>query len=170
MASERPLIVTLEMDGASQEMFGELRDRHFPPERNVVPAHLSLFNQLPGARESHISSDLEEMCRRQQPVSLVATELLFMGKGVAYRLESQGLASVRGALAERWEPWLGPQDRQGFRPHVTVQNKVSPERVRDLHARLSRTFSRFEVRGEGLLLWRYLGGPWEAAGTYPFGG
>lgn len=170
MASEPPLILTLEMDGASQEMFGELRDRHFPPERNVVPAHLSLFNQLPGARESSISSDLEEVCRRQEPVVLVATGLLFLGKGVAYRLESPGLATVRETLTERWKPWLGPQDRQGFRPHVTVQNKVSPERARSLHDQLSRTFSRFEVRGEGLLLWRYLGGPWEAAGEFPFGG
>lgn len=170
MTSERPLILTLEMDRASQEMFGGLRDRHFPPEHNVVPAHLSLFNQLPGAREGRISSDLEELCRHQDPMTLVATELLFMGKGVAYRLESPGLAALRKALAERWEPWLGPQDRQGFRPHVTVQNKVSPDRARDLHGQLSRAFAPFEVRGEGLLLWRYLGGLWEGAGTFPFGG
>ncbi len=77
--------------------------------------------------------------------------------------------ALRRELAGRWEPWLGPQDRQGFKPHVTVQNKVSPTLARDLHERLQASFSPFEVGGTGLSLWRYLGGPWEPIGTYPFG-
>lgn len=55
-----------------------------------------------------------------------------------------------------------------MRPHVTVQNKVSPQKARALRERLEQTFTPFEVRGEGLLLWRYLGGPWELVGEYLF--
>ena len=88
---------------------------------------------------------------------------------MAYELSSPGLWALRRELANRWEPWLGAQDRQGFKPHVTVQNKVSPGRARALHEQLQATFSPFEVEGLGLSLWRYLGGPWEGAGMYPFG-
>ncbi len=88
---------------------------------------------------------------------------------MAYELVSPELEEVREWLADRWEPWLGAQDRQRFKPHVTVQNKVSAERARELYDRLGGSFSPFEVGAKGLLLWRYLGGPWEPVGEYDFG-
>jgi len=163
------MILTLRMDESSQEHFDRLRELHFPPERNYLRAHLTLFHKLPGEQEAEISADLREICREQGPPTLTATGLRFLGKGVAYELSSPGLASVRKDLVRRWEPWLGPQDRQGFKPHITVQNKVAPEQARALHRELQAAFSPFEVEGLGLSLWRYLGGPWEPAGTYPFG-
>jgi hypothetical protein len=63
-----------------------------------------------------------------------------------------------------------PQDRQGFQPHVTVQNKVTPAEAQDLLRALQATFAPFAVQGEGLHLWRYLGGPWRLARTFRFGG
>lgn len=77
---------------------------------------------------------------------------------MGYRLESPALQVARRRLAGAWRPWLGAQDRQGFRPHVTVQNKVPPDEARVLHGRLKETFAPCEVLGGGLL-WRYLGGP-----------
>jgi hypothetical protein len=53
---------------------------------------------------------------------------------------------------------------------VTVQNKVSPEEARATLATLQARFTAWEVRGEGLLLWHYRGGPWEEAGRFPFRG
>ncbi|MDQ3498971.1 MAG: 2'-5' RNA ligase family protein [Actinomycetota bacterium] len=161
-----PLILTLKMDDPSQEMFDRLREEHFPKERNFIPAHLTLFHKLPGDREGEISSTLQALCRQQEPFPLIATGLVFMGRGVGYRLESSTLPAVRKKLAEEWWPWLGSQDRQGFRPHVTVQNKVPPEEARVLHRGLEKTFSPFRVRAEGLLLWRYLGGPWDLVKYY----
>jgi len=166
-ASE-PLILTLKMDERSQEMFDRLRGLYFPPERNYLSAHLTLFHKLPGEREAEISADLREVCRDRQPLTLTATGLRSLGQGVAFELSSPDLVMLRRELAGRWGSWLGAQDRQGFRPHVTVQNKVSPERAKALHGRLLATFSPFEVGGVGLSLWRYLGGPWEPSGTYPF--
>lgn len=165
-----PLILTLQMDSSSQERFDRLRELHFPPERNYLSAHLTLFHKLPGEQEAEICDDLEELCRDQTPFTLTTTGLRFLGRGVAYELSSPELASVRKDLARRWEPWLGAQDRQGFKPHVTVQNKVSSERARALHEQLQATFSPFEVGGVGLSLWRYLGGAWEPVGTHLFRG
>jgi len=165
-----PLNLTLMMDGLSQEGFDRLREEHFPKARNFIPAHLTLFHKLPGDREVEVCETLDDLCRRQRPFALTATGLVFMGRGVGYRLESPQLQGVRRRLAEAWWPWLGSQDRQDFRPHVTVQNKVAAVEARALHGRLQETFAPFEVGAEGLLLWRYLGGPWEPAGAYAFDG
>ena len=165
-----PLILTLRMDDLSQQNFDHLREEHFPKARNFIPAHLTLFHKLPGDREGEIGETLDDLCRRQRPFTLTATGLVFMGRGVGYRLESPALPGVRKQLADAWWPWLGAQDRQGFRPHVTVQNKVAPEQARALHRSLEETFAPFEVGAEGLTLWRYLGGPWEPVGSFGFGG
>ncbi len=170
MNEDAPLILTLLMDDASQTRFDRLREEHFPPDRNYLRAHLTLFHKLPAERAVEIRADLREVCGDREPFTLTAKEVRFLGRGVAYELSSPELLSLRKGLAVRWGSWLGAQDRQGFRPHVTVQNKVSPEEARTLNERLRASFSPFEVGGEGLSLWRYLGGPWETAGMYPFGG
>jgi len=162
------LILTLKMDDRSQEHFDRLRELYFPPERNYLSAHLTLFHKLPGEHQAVISADLQELCLHQTPFTLNATGLRSLGRGVAYELSSPKLMALRRGLAERWGPWLGAQDCQGFKPHVTVQNKVSPERAQALYEQLRATFSPFEVEGLGLSLWRYLDGPWEPAGTYLF--
>jgi hypothetical protein len=46
-----PLILTLEMDTHSFEILDALRKKHFPPERNVLDAHITLFHKLPGEQE-----------------------------------------------------------------------------------------------------------------------
>ena len=166
----QPLILTLKMDDRSQERFDLLRERHFPPERNYLSAHLTLFHKLPGEHQAVISAELHEICQDREPITLDVVGIRFLGRGVAYELSSPGLSALRRDLAKRWAPWLGAQDRQGLKPHVTVQNKVSPERARALHEQLQATFSTFEVEGLGLSLWRYLDGPWEPAGTYLFAG
>lgn len=158
------------MDEESQRLFDRLREAYFPPERNYLSAHLTLFHHLPADREGEVVEGIEEVCGRHGRIPLRASGLLFMGRGVAYKLEAPELVALRRRLARDWEPFLTNQDRQGPRPHVTVQNKVSPETARALHQHLQSSFSPFEVRGEGLLLWRYLGGPWEKAGEYPFRG
>ncbi len=164
-----PLILTLTLDDRSQEWFDHLRELYFPPERNYLSAHLTMFHKLPGEREPEISTYLREVCLRREPFTLTVTGLRFLGRGVAYELSSPELVALRRELAEGWGPWLGAQDRQGFKPHITVQNKVSPETARALHERLKASYAPFDVEGVGLSLWRYLGGPWEPVGTYPFG-
>ena len=42
-----PLIVTALLGRADHAWLDGERQRHFPPERNQLPAHLTLFHQLP---------------------------------------------------------------------------------------------------------------------------
>ena len=51
-----PFVLTLEMDGESFARFNELRQAHYPPERNLVPAHVTLFHRLPGERGREIKA------------------------------------------------------------------------------------------------------------------
>jgi 2'-5' RNA ligase len=165
-----PLILTLKMDQASFSRFEALRQAHFPRHRNFIPAHLTLFHHLPGYDPGAISADLAASLRTRTPVRLQATGVRFLGRGVAYAFDAQELTLLRNDLAARWAEFLTPQDRQPFRPHVTVQNKADPDEARRLKQRLEAEFQPFDVIGEGLLLWRYLGGPWEPLGDFPFGG
>ncbi len=165
--SRLPLVLTLQLDEAAQERFDALRRAHFPPERNHLQAHVTLFHALPAAYEDEVRADLRASAQRPAyDVDVVRVRSL--GRGVAYDLRSPELAAQRGELARRWQPWLTPQDARPHAAHVTVQNKVTPERARALLRELEAGFAPYAVRATGLALWRYLGGPWEPVGTYRF--
>ena len=164
----RPLILTLELDAASFAFFDGLRRAHFPPERNVIPAHLTLFHALPGEQEAAIRATLGSLCAITPVLALRFPSLRFLGRGVAVEVESPELLALRRQLASAWSGWLGAQDRQGYRPHITIQNKVAPEQARELYATLTAGWEPFGAAGEGLLLWRYLGGPWQRVDAQRF--
>ena len=165
-----PLILSLALDAGSFSHFDALRREHFPPALNRIPAHVTLFHHLPGEEEQAVATTLSRACAERGSSEVRVTGLTPLGRGVAFRLQAPEVALLRAELARLWERWLTPQDRQGWRPHVTVQNKVAPDRARDTLARLSAGFAPWEARAEGLLLWRYKGGPWEALGEFPFTG
>jgi hypothetical protein len=168
--AQSPLILTLALDAVSAARFDAERRRYFPPQLNRIPAHVTMFHHLPGGAEAEIVEDLRAACARHEPEAIRVTGLLPLGRGVSYRLDAPGVATLRSNLARRWEPWLTPQDRQPWRPHVTVQNKVTPAEARDTLAQLQAAFEPFGARADGLLLWRYMGGPWDALGRFPFAG
>ena len=164
-----PLILTLALHPDDQARFERLRQLHFPAGRNVIPAHVTLFHHLPGEEVAAVSDAVAARCV-VPPFPVAVPGLRFLGRGVAYALESSGLSALRASLAREWDGWLTPQDRQGWRPHVTIQNKAASEAARALHASLQAAFTPFTVRAEGLDMWRYLGGPWELVGRHPFRG
>jgi len=143
-----PLILTLGLDGRSFAFFDALRRAHFPPERNLIPAHLTLFHNLPACEARGIRAALGEAARATRQVPLRVTGVKGLGRGVAFGIESPALSALRRRLADAFDPWLTPQDRQGFRPHVTVQNKVEPRAAEALRRELLAGFAPFEARGE----------------------
>lgn len=163
-----PLIVTLRLDPASFDRLDALRRRHFPPDRNVVPAHVTLFHALPGGEMLAVRDDLRDYCSVTPPATVQFSGVRFLGKGVAVVVESPDLVRVRNRLAAGWARWLTPQDRQPYRPHATVQNKANPADARALYEQLAAGWEPFAGRGEGLLLWAYRGGPWEPVEEFPF--
>ena len=159
-------ILTLRLDPTSQSHFEALRRQHFPPERNQIPAHLTLFHTLPATPD--ILTELAATATRTQPFSLSVTGLRSLGKGVTYTLASPTLQALHTHLATAFAPHLTPQDRQRLQPHIVIQNKVTPETARSLLATLKPAFEPFQVQAEGLDLWEYLGGPWRSLETFSF--
>lgn len=93
-----------------------------------------------------------------------------LGGGVAFRIVSPGLDRIRRLLAEDFFGLLGVQDAGGWRPHVTIQNKVSARSSRALIANLAGHFRPRPLDISGLGLHRYLDGPWEKLAAYSFRG
>ena len=167
MTDVAPLILTLTLDDAAQRRFDALRRLHFPPERNLLAAHVTAFHALPGERADEVAADVVASAPRG-PVAVSVTGVRLLGRGVAYDLGAPEAESVRADLAQRWRPWLTAQDRQPWRPHVTVQNKVAPEVARALHAGLAAAFVPDDAAALGWDLFRYRGGPWEHVLGVPF--
>ena len=94
--------------------------------------------------------------------------LMDLGGGVAFRVVSPDLDGIRDQLADGLHGLLGAQDAGGWRPHVTIQNKVAPKTARALIASLERGFAPRSLTMRGFGLHRYVDGPWETLGVYPF--
>ena len=159
-------VLTLRLDPESQTLFDRLRQRHFPPDRNVISAHVTLFHALPN--ESWVAQQLAGSAEKQCSFSLAVTGLRSLGKGVAYRLASTTLLHLHSELTRAFQAELIPQDMQRFQPHVVVQNKVTPAAARELLSVLEAQFVPWTVQARGLDLWHYRGGPWEHARTFLF--
>jgi 2'-5' RNA ligase len=159
-ADERPLVVTLLLDDEAQQRFEAERRELFPAGRTAVGAHVTLFHALPAHLRADAELQLHRLATTTPPFEVAVTEVYSLGRGVAYRLASEEADRLHRELQVRWRPGLTRQDAQPFRPHVTVQNKVSPEVARATLDRLRSTFTPRTVVATGLELWRYDGGPW----------
>ena len=95
------VILTLALDERSFAFFAAQRRRYFPPERNLIPAHLTLFHKLPAAHEEAIVATLACAAAQLSPMTLDVTGLRSLGRGVAYVLSSPALARVRSSRAVR---------------------------------------------------------------------
>jgi hypothetical protein len=163
------LIVTAEIAQGDFSWLEHLRRSHYPADRNHVPAHLTIFHALPPSAEREARSRLALLSKEKRPRAMIEG-LTDLGGGVAYRVVSPDLDRIRGELADALHGLLGSQDNAGWRPHVTIQNKVPPKAARALIASLERDFAPRPLGIAGLALYRYLGGPWERIALYPFRG
>ena len=155
------------MDGESFAALDALRRRHYAPERNLVPAHITLFYRLPAGRTREIKALLNEVASSQRPIDIPASEPKILERGVAIFLHSPQLNALRDELAREWSPWLDEPDETGFRPHVTIQTTDSEAEARKT-MQVLRATRLPRIRGLGLHLWRYRGGPWESEQLFRF--
>lgn len=131
----------------------------------MLAAHLTLFHALPGEAAARVEADLAAAAGGG-PWEGVARSWMLLGRGVALRLDAPGLQAARTRLRDGWAELLTRQDAGGFRPHVTVQNKVEPDVARALAGRLAAGFTPRPVAFPALRLWRYAGGPWEPVARF----
>ena len=169
MPTPDPLILTLTLDDTAQAFFDQARTLWFPPERNFIQAHITIFHHLPGEHLPSIKTHLAALATAHPPTPIAITGLRSLGRGVAYTLSAPKIETLRQNLATLWHTHLTAQDRQAWRPHITVQNKVSPAEAQRLLATLTAAFAPFLATATGLALWHYRGGPWENEAIMPFG-
>ena len=163
-----PIIVSALFGRADQAWFDGLRREHFPPERNQLDAHLTLFHHLPPSAAPELKQRLSAATRGVPAPTARVGGLMSLGRGVAFRIEAPALVRLRAELAEAFGGLLTPQDAGGWRPHVTIQNKVEPSVAKLLLARLQRDFRPRDVEIAGIAAWWYRGGPWEPLSRHMF--
>ena len=166
----RPLIVTALLPKDMQHWATGLRTRYFPPERNYLDAHVTLFHAIPAHSEAETRSVLTRLARSCAPVPGRLEGLMPLGGGTALKLSSPDMLTLRDAIADHLHGLLTAQDQHRPRLHVTIQNKVPAKEAKALQAEIANTIEPrgFEFRGLGL--YYYDGGPWEEAGEYVFRG
>ena len=164
-----PLIVTAELPEALQSRANQLRAAHFPPERNQLKAHVTLFHALPPSVEDEVRDALAAEARAK-PLAARLTGLMNLGRGTALRIESPAMVALWERLADRFHGLLTPQDEHAPRLHVTIQNKVSPSEAKALQQQLAASIEPRDFAFAGLALHRYRGGPWEFVKRWSFRG
>jgi hypothetical protein len=161
---ETTFILTAEMDDESFAWLDGLRREHFPPDRNFLSAHLTLFHRLSSAQVARLRL-VEKPCA---PLELRFAGVVFLGFGVALGVRSAALERLRSNARAEIGGSFSRQDSQRWMPHVTVQNKVTAESARQLQYVLEQGFSERVGAATGLLVWEYLGGPWKLADRLAF--
>ena len=165
--SADPLIVSALLGAEDFAWLDGLRRAHYPPDRNRLPAHLTLFHHLPPSLAPELKQRLTEAATSPRPRA-EAAGLLDLGQGIAIRIVSPELEAIRADLADAFASLLMPQDRAGWRPHVTIQNKVPPVEARTLRAALAADFTPRAMAIEGLAAWFYRDGLWAPLSRHMF--
>jgi hypothetical protein len=127
-----------------------------------------MFHHLPPSIRDELKCRLNGGTRGVRAPQVKVAGLMSLGRGVAYRIVSPELVTIRVQLAEAFAGLLTPQDAGGWRPHVTVQNKVQPATAKLLLQQLERDFRPRDVEVVGLATWWYRGGPWEPLSRHMF--
>ena len=147
-----------------------LRRRHYPPERNRVPAHVTLFRTLPPSCEDELRHALAAIAAASPPPPARLESVMALGGGTAFAIRSPAMMEVRAELAERFHGLLTAADDHRPVLHVTIQNKVSGKEAQALQAELAATFRARDFAFAGLALHAWRGGPWESLKRWSFRG
>ncbi|WP_332820397.1 2'-5' RNA ligase family protein [Sphingopyxis sp.] len=158
------------MGAADQLAFNNLRAAHYPPERNHLPAHITLFHQLPPSCHDEFDRLLRRIAADTPPPAARLREIYSLGGGVAFRIDSLDLLAIRERIADHFTGMLTAQDQGTPRLHITIQNKVAPKEARALIAELAEDFQSRPLSITGLAAHHYLGGPWQPAFARNFRG
>ena len=163
-----PFIVTAELPGEVFAWANALRTAHFPPERNHLAAHVTLFHSFAPSLREELPRELARLAGDHAPPEAMVDGLMDLGGGTAIALRSEAMVAIREEIAERFYTMLTAQDRGGKRLHITVQNKVERKLALALQAELGPATEPRPFRFTGLGMHRYLGPHWEQVGVWKF--
>jgi len=165
-----PFIVTAELPEDVFAWANGLRTEHFPPERNWLKAHVTLFHSFAPSLRGELPRYLASLAGEFSPPPAQISGLMDLGQGTALAIHSPQMLAVRQVIAEHFWQMLTSQDQGGKRLHITIQNKVDRKAALALQQLLEpRPLQRrFAFTGLGLHLYR--NPHWEAVGVWKFRG
>lgn len=165
-----PFIVTGELPADVLAWADTLRRAHFPPERNWLKAHVTLFHSFAPSLREELPRFLSATAGQFAPPEAELAGVMDLGQGTALAIRSPALLAVRERIAERFWEMLTSQDKGGKRLHITIQNKVTRGAALALQRELAESVPqrRFAFTGLGLHLYR--GRHWETVGNWSFRG
>lgn len=170
----RPFILTAAIPEPLRGFAEGLRRAHYPPERNHLHAHVTVFHAFAPSLREELMTFLPEIVREFQAPNARVSGLLDLGSGTAIRLESHELLSIRTLIADHFHGALTEQDLHEPRPHITIQNKVTKTEARRLQAALGVEIEAWCERASfafpALEMHIYQGGPWEHLKSFSFRG
>lgn len=164
-----PLLVTAELPSDVLGWADALRRAHYPPDRNRLRAHVTLFHALPPSIERELVEVLATLARTAPPPARL-DGLMKLESGTALAIHSPGMVDLHAAIAERLHGLLAEQDARPLKLHVTIQNKVDTMAARRLQAELAPMLEprTFRFRGFGVYAWEE--GLWRPIRLTPFRG
>lgn len=163
------LIVIAQLGKADFALLDDLRRRHYPAERNRVPAHLTMFHSLPPSAEAEARASLARAASAAPPKAQLNGPM-DLGSGVALKVHSPALDRIRDDLAGEFHGLLSAQDRGPWAAHVTIQNRAEARAARALLREIRESFEPRPLKIAGLALVRYVEGPWEPLASWRFRG
>jgi hypothetical protein len=166
----QPFIVTAALPADIQGWAEGLRRAHYPPERNQLHAHVTLFHAFAPSLLEELTCFLPRITGEFAAPEAEITGLMDLHTGTAIALASPQLLSLRTIIAEHFRGSLTAQDLHEPRPHITIQNKVTKREARALQAVLAPTISLRRFTFPALELHLYKGGPWELVKRSAFRG
>ena len=165
-----PFIVTAELPGDIFAWADGLRREHFPPERNKLAAHVTLFHSFAPSLREELLRMLGNVAATWAPPSARIDGLMDLGSGTALAVISPGMDAIRAAVADHFHGSLTRQDAHRLRLHITIQNKVTAAAAKALQRALSEHLRAREFRFRGLGLHIYRGTHWEGLAQWRFRG
>jgi hypothetical protein len=164
-----PLLVTAELPPDVLAWADGLRRAHYPPERNRLRAHVTLFHALPPSVEDEVVQILSDLARRAPPLAQI-DGLMKLGGGTALAVSCPEVIELHDMIADRLHGLLTLQDAKPLRLHVTIQNKVTPAAAKALQEKLRPGLQPIEFRFRGFGLYAWEDGLWREIRTIPFRG
>ena len=164
-----PLLIVAELPRDVFAWADALRRRHYPPDRNRLAAHVTLFHGLPPSAHGEVVRLLADLATSPPPEARLAG-IMDLGRGTALAVDSPGMAALHREMAGRLSGLIQQKDAQPVRLHVTVQNKVSAAGAHALQDELARTVEARSFRFRGLGLYGWTGEIWQQLRIFPFRG
>lgn len=170
----QPFIVTAALPPDLAGFAEGLRRAHYPPERNHLHAHVTLFHAFAPSLREELADYLPKMAAEFAAPEGMVKGVMDLGTGTAIALEAPQLLALRAIVAEHFHGSLTAQDLVEPRPHITIQNKVTKDEARALQPRLAALLAPWLAKPPfafpALELWHYRGGPWERVKACAFRG